>query len=156
MATSLYTDDYLKTLREMPKSVINPRAQWSEKPKALPSHRQRNFLLRGEGDMRFAIYQRQNLLDEGDFSCGIQFCPSSTTRLTLARYNGPSHVHEEIHYRAHIHLATAQAIAAGRRPESYAEHTDLYTTLEGAMACLLQDFHVAGITAQGDQPRLFE
>ena len=80
----------------------------------------------------------------------------STTRLTLARYNGPSHVHEEIHYRAHIHLATAQAIAAGRRPEFHAAHTALYTTLEGAMACLLEDFHVTGVTAKRDQPRRFQ
>ena len=154
MATSLYTDDDLTALQEMRKSVINPRAQWIEKPKIMPSHRQRTFHLQGQGDVRFAIYQRQNLLVESDFSCGIHHCPSSTTRVTLARYNGASHVHGEIHYRAHIHRATAEAIAAGRRPESHATPTDRYTTLEGATACLLEDFHVAGIAAKHDEPRL--
>ena len=155
MTTSLYTDDDLKALREMPKSVTNPRAKWMEKPKVMPSHRQRSFHLQGEADARFAIYQRQSLLDESDFSCGIQYCPAGATPLTLARYNGPSHVHEEIRYRAHIHHATAAAIAAGRKPESHATQTDRCATLEGAAACLLHDFHVSGITAKRDAPRLF-
>lgn len=155
MTTSLYTDDHLKALQEMPKTVTNPGARWTKKPKVMPSHQQRSFQLRGEADARFAIYQRQSLLDERDFSCGIQYCPAGATPLTLARYNGPSHVHEEIRYRPHIHRATAAAIAAGRRPESHATQTDRYETLEGAAACLLQDFHVAGIAATPDYPRLF-
>ena len=152
--TRSYTDDDLKALHDMPKRATNPRARWTIKPKVMPSHRQREFQVRGEGDVRFAIYQRQSLEDESDFSCGIRYCPSGATPLTLARYNGPSHVHGEIRYRAHIHGATASAIAAGRKPESYATPTDRYATLEGALACLLQDFHVNGVTAEHDEPRL--
>ena len=104
--------------------------------------------------MRFAIYQRQNLLDPSDFSCGIRCYRVGTTLLTLARYNGPSHLHGDIRYQAHIHRATADAISAGRRPESDATETDRYTTLEGATACLLEDFNVDGLKAKPDQPRL--
>lgn len=155
MTRSLYTDDDLKALQDMPKRATNPRARWTNKPKTTLSHAQREFKVQGEGDARFAIYQRQNRKDQSDFSCGIRFCPPGATPLTLARYNGPSHVHGEIRYRAHIHRTTASAIAAGRRPESYATPTDRYATLEGALACLLQDFHVNGVTAEHDEPRLF-
>lgn len=150
----MYTDDDLTALQQMPKRATNPQARWTDKPKAMPSHRQRGFQVSGQGDARFAIYQRQNLSDVSDFSCGIQYLPPGATPLTLARYNGPSHIHDEIRFRSHIHRATADAIAAGRRPESHATPTDQYTTLEGAMACLLEDFHVAGLIAKHDEPRL--
>ena len=155
MTRSLYTDDALKALQDMPKRATNPQARWAVKPKAMPSHEQREFKVQGQGDARFAIYQRQSLQDKSNFSCGIRYCPSGTTPLTLARYNGPSHVHGEIRYRAHIHRATAEAIAAGRRPESDATPTDRYTTLEGALACLLEDFRVGGVAAKRDELRLF-
>lgn len=103
---------------------------------------------------RFEVYQRQNLADENDFSCGIAYLPHGRPPLTLARYNGPSHPHGEITYLPHIHRASEQAMAAGRRPESEAEETDRFSTLEGALACLVEDFSLTGLDAQPDQPRL--
>ena len=50
--------------------------------------------------------------------------------------------------------ATEEALLAGRKPECKAEETDRYTTLDGATACLLEDYHVAGLSAQHDHPRL--
>ena len=156
MSTRLYTQAEIEELRSLPKRVANPQARWSEKPKARPAHRQRNFQAVGEvdGDVRFLIYQRQNLLEENDFSCGIAYCPRGGKPLTLARYNGPGHTHGDILWRPHIHRATEEAIAAGRKPESQATETDRYSTLEGALACLIEDFSLAGMTAQADQPRL--
>ena len=92
--------------------------------------------------------------DDADFSCGIALVSLDGSRLTLARYNGPSHEHGDILYRPHIHRATAKAIASGQRPEREASETDRYTTLEGALACLLGDFNVTGILASHDAPRL--
>ena len=57
----------------MPKRVTNPGARWSDKPKARPAHRQRNFQAVGGLDVRFLIYQRQNRADRSDFSCGIAY-----------------------------------------------------------------------------------
>ena len=153
MATKLYSDDELAELQALSKVVTNPGARWVDKP----GHRQRNFqLLAGDDEeIAFAIYQRLSVLDESDFSCGIAFLPPGDTRLTLARYNGPSHIHGEIDFRPHIHRATAQAIAAGRKPESEADETDRFTTLDGAFRCLLEDFHVRGIAPPApDQGRL--
>lgn len=157
MNVRLYTEADIARLRSMPKRVSNPGAQWSEKPRARPSHRQRNYQAVGRQDetARFSVYLRQNLIDDNDFSCGIAYLPPGGAALTLARYNGPSHVHGDIAYRPHIHRATENAIAAGRKPESDAEETDRYRTLEGALACLIGDFALSGIAAPLDEPGLF-
>lgn len=154
MNVRLYTKAELEGLRAMPKRVTNPGARWSGKPKAGPAHRQRNFQAVGgsDGDVRFSIYQRQNLADESDFSCGVAYLPRGGSPLTLARYNGPSHAHGDIAWRAHIHRATEEAIAAGGKPERQAEETDRYGTLEGALACLVEDFSLSG--SEHDQPKL--
>lgn len=157
MSIRRYTDEEIGALRSAPKQVVNPGARWSDKPRARPSHRQRGFQASGrqDEDVRFSIYQRQNLVDECDFSCGIVHLPPGGDPLVLARYNGPSHAHGDVVYRAHIHRASERAIAAGRKPESEAEETDRFKTVEGALACLIEDFNVSGLTVRPDEPRLF-
>ena len=157
MTIRLYTDEELDLLRAMRKQVTNPGARWSEKPAGAPVHRQRSFEALGEGDResRFEVYQRQNIRDGADFSCGIAHVSLDGSRLTLARYNGPGHEHGDILYRPHIHRATASAIASGKKPEHQAEQTDRFETLEGALACLIDDFNVVGLLSLQDKPRLF-
>lgn len=43
---------------------------------------------------------------------------------------------------------------AGKRPESDAEPTTRFRTLEGASTCPLEDFQVTSLVATPDQPRL--
>ncbi len=152
-----YTDEELSDLKTMPKHVTNPGARWSNKPKTRPAHRQRTFQVVGVQDLdaRFSIYLRQSLADESDFSCGISYLPVGSPPLTLARYNGPSHEHGQIAYRSHIHRAIETAIAAGKKPESQAEETNRFETLDGALACLIEDFNLTGLNAEPDKPRLF-
>ena len=114
------------------------------------------FTAEAEGGAVYRIYQRQNLNDERDFSCGLALVQRGGKPLTLARYNGSSHAHGEIRYRCHIHRATAEALAAGRRIDSYAEETDRYKTLEGALACLVADCAVQGVSANLDERDLFD
>lgn len=151
-----YTDVELDELRSLLKRVTNPGARWLDKPKVRPGHQQRSFQAIGEDDdeARFSIYQRQNLTDARDFSCGITYLPRGSSSLTLARYNGPGHEHGDIAYRPHVHHATERAIAAGRKPESEAELTNRFETLEGALACLIEDFNLRGLNATPDMPRL--
>lgn len=157
MNIRVYTKAELDALRTMPKRVINPRARWSEKPKAKPAHRQRNFQAVGQQKEtdRFEIYQRQNLTDDKDFSCGIRYLPRGAPPVTLARYNGPSHTHGDIMYRPHIHRATEEVMSASKKPESEAKETERYTTIKGALACLIDDFALREIDAQHDEPDLF-
>ena len=140
----------------MPKRFLNPRAHWVEKPSNRPAHRQRNFKLTGQsdGDKNFSLYQRQSLINDCDFSCGISYLTRGARPLTLARYNGPSHIHEEISYQTHIHRASEMAMSAGKKPEFEAEVTSRFETLEGALACLIEDFNLSGLTAKYDEPRL--
>ena len=140
----------------MPKRIDNPRSRWSEKPVGAPAHRQRSFKVHGEDGEKsiFETYQRQNIQDDVDFSCGIVHAALDGSRLTLARYNGPGHEHGDILYRPHIHRAVAKTIASGRKPEREAEETDRYQTLEGALTCLIGDFSIAGLRAEHDDPRL--
>jgi len=156
VSTKLYTEEELDKLRFMPKQVTNPRARWLKKRKDRPGHLQRSFKIRGQQDskVRFEVYQRQNLADSYDYSCGIRYLPPGGSPIMLARYNGPSHVHKEIVYRPHIHRASERAIASGKLPESEAQETDLFHTLEGALACLIDDFQVSGISAQHDDLQL--
>ena len=155
MATSRhYSDEELAGLWSAPKRVSNPRARWTNKL----GHRQRNFQACDQQDdsVRFSIYQRQNVHDDNDFSCGIEYIPRVGARLTLARYNGPSHRHGEIVYRPHIHRTTARAIASGKKPESEANETDRYTNLDGALRCLVEDFHLQGLSiSNNNQASLF-
>ena len=48
-----------------------------------------------------------------------------------------------------------RCILAGRKPEHAAEETTRYETLEGALACLIEDFRLSGIRANPDHPSLF-
>ena len=157
MTIHLYTDEELDSLRALRKYVTNPGAHWTEKPLTAPAHGQRSFKVVGEDDQketRFEIYQRQNLVDDSDYSCGIAHVSLDGSRLTLARYNGPGHEHGDIIYRPHIHRATAAAIASGKKPEREAEETGRFATLEGALACLIDDYNVTGLSASLDEPRL--
>lgn len=157
--TRNYSDDELEELGRLPKRVTNPGARWSDKPSVHPVHKQRIFQAAGttedDRQLRFLIYQRQSLRDEPSYSCGIVYVPPSGPRLTLARYNGPNHRHRDIRYKPHIHRATEAAILAGRKPEDEAEETTRYQTLEGALACLIEDFRLSGIRAEPDHPSLF-
>ena len=167
--TRNYSDGELQDLGRLPKKVTNPRARWSNKPRAHPVHKQRIFKATGttedDRQLRFLIYQRQSLRDDPSYSCGIVYLPPSGPNLTLARYNGPNltlaryngpnHQHGDIRYKPHIHRATEAAIIAGRRPEHEAEETTRYETLEGALACLIEDFRLSGIRATPDHPSLF-
>ena len=153
LSSGLYSDECLKELCDQEKRVANPQARWVEKP----GHRQRNYqVIGGSHETRFQVYLRQSLADDNDFSCGIAYLPHGGARLTLARYNGPSHIHGDFIYRSHIHRATASAIAAGRKPESEAEGTERFVTLNGALSCLIDDFRLGGVARpEPDQPKLF-
>ena len=105
-----------------------PKTSTNGLPAPVPPE-QRSFKARGGGDEQFIfeIYQRQNIQDDADFSCGIVHVALDGSRLTLARYNGPGHEHGDILYRPHVHRATEKAIASGRKPEREAEETDRST-----------------------------
>ena len=68
MTDLLLSNDALDGLRSASKRVRNPGARWLEKP---GRHKQRNLNAVTEDGEVYRIYQRQNLDDEQDFSCGL-------------------------------------------------------------------------------------
>ena len=152
MSDLVLSNDDLDGLRLAPKRVTNPGARWRDKHS---SHKQRNYRAESEDGTRYRVYLRQNLDDERDFSCGLALVQKRGKQLSLIRYNGSSHRHGSISYSCHIHRATAEAFIAGKKIDSHAEETARYKTLEGALACLINDCGIHGLGAEHDEQDLF-
>lgn len=149
----IYSNDELDALRRASKTVLNQNTRWTDKS---GRQQQRNYDLESDNGEQYTIYLRQNLDDERDFSCGLALIFKSGRRFTLIRYNGSNHIHGKIRYKCHIHRATAEARQAGKKIDSYAEETTRYKTLNGALACMIEDCCVQGLDAQHDEKDMFD
>lgn len=164
MAFESITDEKIRELLTCSKRLTNPNARSRMKE----GHEQVNYKASAldESGHEFEIYKRQNMRDgmEDDFSCGISWLAPNGETLTLKRYNGPNHNHtnhlekESLEYGSHIHLATEKYIKANRKTEGFAEKTDRYKTVDGALHCLVEDCNISGIQTSPDNtaPKLFE
>ena len=160
MSFESITDQRIEELLCMPKKVTNP----GSRAKSKEGHEQFNYILRSVDDesLTFTLYKRQNLRPGMDdaFSCGLSWNAPNGETLTLVRYNGPNHVHanpiegQTIRYSSHIHRASERYIRALRKPESFAEETDRYNTLRGALHCLVTDCSIAGLVTTAEEPNL--
>jgi len=108
-------------------------------------HHEFNCEFRAESGTVFRLIIRQNSKNRDDFSV-ILAClpPSSSAFFRLRRYNGKSHEHtnkleQERFYDFHIHTATERYQEEGQREDGYAEPTDRYHDLEGAIDCMIAD-----------------
>ena len=152
------TDQQIGDLLSATKRVTNPGGKESSKP----GHTQRNYKVLSNDGHEYTLYVRQNSKVEDDFSCGLLWHMPSGEILTLIRYNGSSHFHPnrieetELDFVCHIHKATERYIAAGRKPEGYAEETDRYATVDGALHCLTKDCKISGLNTTPDHPDSFK
>lgn len=165
MSFESLTDQKISELLNCQKHLTNPNAR----AKMQDGHEQYNYKVKAldESGHMFEIYKRQNkrLGMEEDFSCGISWVAPNGETLTLKRYNGPNHNHPnhleggvKLGYNCHIHITTEKYIRANRKPDGFATITDKYSTLDGALHCLVKDCNVTGIVTQGDslnQAKLF-
>jgi len=81
------------------------------------------------------------------------------------RYNGPGHKHKNqlegdiLEYKSHIHTASEKYVKANRKAEGFAQETNRYNSLKGALHCLVTDCKISGIRTEPDitnQTKLFE
>jgi hypothetical protein len=149
------TDDKIAALIAMPKRVINPRARL----KAVGKHEQVTYnALGSDSETPFEIFSRQSSKIADSFSCGLLWISPNGEPVTLIRYNGMNHPHknplegEQFEFRCHIHRATERYIAANKKAEGFAEKTDRYHTLNGALQCLVQDCAVSGLDVEPENP----
>jgi len=141
------TDNEIADLLAAPKLVINPRARVKEQRGSL----QLNYAAQRCGETEFEVFVRQSLHDPQGFSCGLVYTPRLGERITLMRCNGGNHLHvnslegfESIGKCCHIHIATERYMAAGRKPDHYAEPTQLYGEVRGALRTLIEKCNIEG------------
>ena len=144
-----------------------------EEPKPLPAdfrkrievrakhgHKERELTVMGEHGSEFHLILRQSAFNAMDFSAILAYRPPKQNQLfRLRRYNGKSHEHTnklegETFYDYHVHHATERYQESGLREDAYAQPTDRYTDLAGAIECLLDD--CAFERPENDRTPLFE
>ena len=108
-------------------------------------YKDKSFVVNGENGNEFRIIVRQNPKKPLDFSAILTvLAPLSNQEFRLRRYNGPNHTHtnrierEEIN-GCHIHSATERYQLRGQSEDSYAQSTNRYRDLSGALQCLIND-----------------
>jgi hypothetical protein len=143
MAILLTDTDISRLLLERKPLPTDYRARLQLRPKR--GHKERELGVTGTADSHFHIILRQSLSNPLDFSVilGYSF-PTSSVVFRLRRYNGRSHEHTnrlegDTFYDFHIHTATERYQNAGYAEEHYAETTNRYADLSGAIQCLIED-----------------
>jgi hypothetical protein len=108
-------------------------------------HSEREIDIVGSEGSEFSLIFRQSLFNTLDFSVILAYeMPRSNEVFRLRRYNGRSHEHtnsieQQTFYDFHIHQATERYQEIGSSEDTYAEPTDRFVDLQGAVECVLGD-----------------
>ena len=109
-------------------------------------NRNNSLYIIGENSNRFRVITNQNEKYPSDFSVILAVIdPKTGTTFRICRYNGMpkrpynNKIEKQKIYGYHIHFATERYQERGYDEETYAEETDRYNNLEGALQCLIQD-----------------
>ncbi len=152
-----FSDDEISEFIMEPKHLpSNWRTQMNLRPKR--GHKEGQLDLSGENGSQFRVIVRQSAINPLDFSVILALrIPQSNRIFRLRRYNGKSHQHTNhiegnTFYDFHIHTATARYQDIGGREDSFAEPTDRYSDLNGAISCMRTDAHF--VAPLDDQPNL--
>lgn len=149
MSQREYTPEELEYLITCPKEIVNPPKQTM----TLTNGHYRNSmdLCSVDGKHKFHVYMRKNEKFQENFSIGLEYCPNDgTPNITLLRCNGPHGEHindwkiDEHFFGYHIHIATAENINSGLRPEKNAVLTNSYATFEDALSYFLNRCNIIG------------
>lgn len=143
------SDDLIQQYLVMPKVITNP----SVRSKIQKKSERFNYLVEAaDGVSSFEMYTRQNQMDHDAYSCGLIYHAPNGEKVTLVRYNGSNHIHANpleggalIAHKCHIHKATQRYMELGDKAEKYAETTDRYSDLSGAIRCMLDDCNITGL-----------
>ncbi len=159
MATTVLTDSDIDALLNMPKRVENP----GTKQRVEGKHFRKDYrLVSDDGKNEFALFVRQSTVVPESFSVGLRWLSKSGEDVTLFRCNGPSHPHsnslegERFEFVCHVHQATERYLAAGKKDEGFAVPSSDYTTVDGALHCLVTHCKISGLNTQADERDLFE
>lgn len=139
-----FTDAEIAHLLVEPKSLPDDyQARLQLRPRS--GHERAELEVRTTSGNRFRILLRQNTRNALDFSAIVAHAPSNSNLLfRIRRYNGRSHEHTNrlegtTFYDFHIHTATERYQDLGAKEDSFAEPSDRFADVRGALACLLDD-----------------
>ena len=156
MAVAFSDEDIASLIVERKSLSQDWRVRLRLRPKR--GHQERDLDCTGGLGCEFRVILRQNMLNTLDFSAILAVhIPDSNRLFRLRRYNGKSHEHTnsiegDTFYGYHIHMATERYQEIGAREDAYAEVTDRYNDLDGALDCLLHD---AGFDVPPDEQLSF-
>lgn len=138
MAAPLSDAEIADLLAEPKPLATDWRERLRTKPKS--GHHERELDIIGAAGSEFRLILRQSQLNHLDFSAILAYIrPDGGPRFRLRRHNGRSHEHKnvlegDVIYGFHIHTATERyQTGSGLREDGYAEPTDAYADLTGAV-----------------------
>jgi hypothetical protein len=111
-------------------------------------HKEFDYSIERNDGSSFIVKIRLNNENQLDFSVILIFNPANTNHyFILRRYNGKSHEHKNTiegakFYDFHIHKATERYQNEGRKAEHFAEPTNSYNNVKGAMRQFIEDCNV--------------
>lgn len=150
---SSFSAEEIEELIALPKVITDaPRREMVEEG----GHRRNDFKCEStDGKHRFRVFMRQNVMFPDAFSVGLAYSLPEGGELVLIRCNGP---HGPVannpltgagipHYDFHVHKATPENIAAGKRAEAGGETTSEYGTFDDALAYFVRRCGIDGADA---------
>lgn len=137
-------DAQIAALIGEPKPTVEPSALTPVTHKGTHhAHREAQQSVATAGGSSFRLIVRQSTFDPLDFSVILGYeLPESTRVFRLRRHNGNSHDHPNRLEQAvvqgfHVHLATERYQLAGYEEDGYAETTNSYSDLAGAIHSMI-------------------
>ena len=108
-------------------------------------HKEAEVQVVGQAGSAFRLILRQSNLDALDFSVIVGYeAPKTNILFRLRRYNGKSHQHtnkleRQTFFDYHIHQATQRYQETGMSEDAFAEPSDRYADVDGALQCAILD-----------------
>jgi hypothetical protein len=141
---AVLTDAQIAALLSESKPAVDPGALLSGlKPDV--GQRRGKVPVTGANGSRFELHVRQNDRNPYDFSVILTYLGTTGRPVNLRRHNGPSHSHLnaieniQVGLVCHVHQATERYQRRGFEIEGYAEPTNSYADLDGALRTMLRD-----------------
>lgn len=152
-------DEEIDSLIKEEKNIDVPISDFTTKFRDKRAHREYDLLIQREDQSAFKIIIRQAIENPLDFSAILGYIPKGKGDVfRLRRYNGKSHYHsnnieKDSFYDFHIHTASERYQLSGMKEEHFAEVTDRYADIYGAIDCMVKD---CSIVSSDPQATLFD
>jgi hypothetical protein len=142
------TDDEIKKLLTLPKIITKKDRRKFKEWKASKGARRVDIPLLSDSAEKFSVFGRVAIDDPLDFSAGLKVVFPDGSKTNLMRCNGIHGWHrndleqERFEGKCHVHQATERYIQRGWDAEKFAEITDTYLSIDGALEYLLKHCNI--------------